>query len=78
MLHFSKNILASKYVVATSVGDKTASNINPVVVDAIMKVVYDITSQNLKDITEDMMRNSTTIVNMGCVEKRIMPHAFFK
>ena len=40
------------------------------------EVGIDISSQNSKDITEDMMRNSTTIVNMGCVEKESCPTLF--
>jgi hypothetical protein len=43
------------------------------------EVVVDIGSglwNRPKDITEDMMRNSTKIVNMGCMEKDWCPTAF--
>ena len=32
--------------------------------------------QKSKDITEDMMRNSTKIVNMGCMDKESCPTLF--
>ena len=44
--------------------------------DAMNEVGIDISNQNSKDITEGMMRNSTTIVNMGCVEKESCPTLF--
>ena len=40
------------------------------------EVEVDIKQQNPKDITEDMMRNSTKIVNMGCVDKSFCPTLF--
>jgi arsenate reductase (thioredoxin) len=40
------------------------------------EVCIEIGSQNSKDITKYMMRNSTTIVNMGCVEKESCPTLF--
>ena len=61
---------------AISAGTKPSSNINPVVVDAMNEVGIDISNQKSKDITEDMMRNSTTIVNMGCMEKDSCPTLF--
>jgi arsenate reductase (thioredoxin) len=52
-----------------SVGTKPVSQINPVVVQAMGEVGVDIKQQKPKDITEDLMRNSTKIVNMGCMDK---------
>jgi len=40
------------------------------------EVGIDISSQKSKDITEEMMRNSTKIVNMGCMEKDFCPILF--
>ena len=40
------------------------------------EVGIDISNQKSKDITEDMMRDSTTIVNMGCMEKESCPTLF--
>jgi arsenate reductase (thioredoxin) len=72
---FFKKYAPSNFI-AISAGTKPASNINPVVVDAMNEVGIDISSQKSKDITEDMMRNSTTIVNMGCMEKESCPTLF--
>jgi arsenate reductase (thioredoxin) len=46
-----------------SAGIKPSSQLNPVVVQAMGEVGMDIKQQKPKDITEDMMRNSTKIVN---------------
>jgi arsenate reductase (thioredoxin) len=70
------NKYAPSNYIGISAGTKPASNINPVVVDAMNEVGIDISSQKSKDITEDMMRNSTTIVNMGCMEKESCPTLF--
>ena len=43
----------------------------------VMKEVgIDISNQKSKDFTEDVMRNSTYIVNMGCMEKESCPILF--
>ena len=52
-----------------SAGTKTTSQINPKVVQVMSEIGVDIKQQKPKDITEDMMRNSTKIVNMGCMDK---------
>ena len=72
---FFKKYAPSNYKVI-SAGTKPSSKINPVVVDAMNEVGIDISNQKSKDITEDMMRNSTTIVNMGCMEKDSCPTVF--
>jgi len=72
---FSKKYAPSNYI-AISAGTKPASNINPVVIEAMNEVDIDISSQMSKDITEDMMRNSVKIVNMGCMEKESCPTLF--
>jgi arsenate reductase (thioredoxin) len=59
-----------------SAGTKPTSQINPVVVQAMDEVGVDIRQQKPKDITEDMMRNSTKIVNMGCMDKSFCPTLF--
>ena len=59
-----------------SAGTKPSSKINPIVVDPMNEVGIDISNQKSKDITEDMMCNSTTIVNMGCMEKESCPTLF--
>jgi arsenate reductase len=59
-----------------SAATKPTSQVNPVVVQAMNEVEVDIKQQKPKDITEDMMRNSTKIVNMGCVDKSFCPTLF--
>jgi arsenate reductase len=45
-------------------------------VEVMREVGIDISHQKSKDITEDMMRNSTKIVNMGCMDKESCPTLF--
>jgi arsenate reductase len=40
------------------------------------EVGIDISNEASKDITEDMIRNSTQIVNMGCMERESCPTLF--
>jgi arsenate reductase (thioredoxin) len=59
-----------------SAGAKPVSQINPLTVEVMKEVGIDISNQKSKDITEDMMRNSAYIVNMGCMEKESCPTLF--
>jgi arsenate reductase (thioredoxin) len=61
---------------AVSAGTKPVSNINPIVVEAMKESDIDISGQKSKEITEDMIRDSTKIVNMGCMEKESCPTLF--
>jgi arsenate reductase len=72
---FFKKYAPSNYI-AISAGTKPISNINSIVVEAMNEAGIDISSQKSKDIREDMMRNSTKIVNMGCMEKESCPTLF--
>ena len=40
------------------------------------EVGIDISKQNPKDLTEDMMRNATAIINMGCMDDKSCPALF--
>jgi protein-tyrosine-phosphatase len=40
------------------------------------EIGIDISNQKLKVITEEMIRNSTVRVNMGCIEKKSCPTLF--
>jgi arsenate reductase len=55
---------------AISAGTKPVSKINPLAVDALYEIGIDISHQQSKDITEDMIRNSDIKVNMGCMDKQ--------
>jgi arsenate reductase len=59
-----------------SAGTKPTSQINPIVVQAMDEVRVDIKQQKPKEITEDVMRNSTKIVYMGCMDKSLCPTLF--
>ena len=57
-------------------GTKPVSQINPIVVEAMREVGIDISKQKSKEITEEMMRSSDPIVNMGCMDKNFCPTLF--
>ena len=59
-----------------SAGTKPVSQINPIVVEAMREVGIDISKQKSKEITEEMMRSSDPIVNMGCMDKNFCPTLF--
>jgi arsenate reductase (thioredoxin) len=59
-----------------SAGTKPTSEINPMAIQVMIEVRIDISKQSPKDLTEDMMRNSTKIVNMGCMEEDWCPTMF--
>ena len=59
-----------------SAGTVPTSQINPIAVEAMKEVGIDISSQKPKDLTEDMMRNATTIINMGCMDDKYCPALF--
>lgn len=59
-----------------SAGTKPTSQINPISIEVMKEVGIDISKQRPKDITEDMIRNSAKIVNMGCMDKDWCPTAF--
>ena len=40
------------------------------------EIGLDISNQKSKDLTEDMMRNSDKIINMGCMDKNFCPTLF--
>src|SRR5207249_12039377 len=66
------NKKAPKGYKAISAGIKPVSQINPLAVE----VMQEIGNQKPKDITEDMIRNSTNTVNMGCMERESCPTLF--
>jgi arsenate reductase (thioredoxin) len=59
-----------------SAGTKPSGEINPLAIEVTKEVDIDIGNQKSKDITEDMMRDSTKIVNMGCMDKSFCPTLF--
>jgi len=59
-----------------SAGTKPASNINPLAIEVMKEVGIDIDKQRPKIITEDMIRQSSVRINMGCIEKESCPTLF--
>ena len=70
------NKYAPKRYRAISARTKPVPKINPMAVEVMKEVGIDISNQISKDITEDVMRNSTYIVNMGYMEKESCPSLF--
>src|SRR6266487_1112764 len=52
-----------------SAGTTPASIVNPLAIEVMKEVSIDIGEQSPKIITEDMIRQSTTRVNMGCIQR---------
>ncbi len=59
-----------------SAGTKPVSQINPIVVEAMREVGIDISNQKSKELTDEMIRSSDPIVNMGCMDKNFCPTLF--
>ena len=59
-----------------SAGTKPVSQINPLAIQVMKEIGIDISKQKSKDLTEDMMRNSDKIINMGCMDKNFCPTLF--
>ena len=67
---------APRGYVTLSAGTKPSGEINPLVVEVMKEVGIDISNQKSKEITEDMMRNSEKIVNIGCMDNSFCPTLF--
>src|SRR6266487_1610251 len=59
-----------------SAGTKPSGQINPLAIQVMKEVGIDINKQRSKIITEDMIKNSTVRVNMGCMDKESCPTLF--
>jgi len=68
---FLKNMLPKdlKYFAGTN----PVSQINPLVVEAMKEVGIDISKQKSKELTDEMIRESDNVVNMGCMNKNFCP-----
>ena len=56
-----------------SAGTRPVSEINPLAIQVMKEVGIDISKQKSKDLTEDMIRNASTVVNMGCMDNYFCP-----
>jgi arsenate reductase (thioredoxin) len=64
---------APKGFTPLSAGTNPAYHINPVVVEAMKEVGIDISKQKSKELTDEMIRESAKVVNMGCMDKNFCP-----
>jgi protein-tyrosine-phosphatase len=69
---------APKEYEAISAGTMPVSEINPFAVQVMSEVGIDISTQKSKEITEDMIRNSSKLVNMGCMDRVLCPTLFLQ
>ncbi|HKO65208.1 MAG TPA: arsenate reductase ArsC [Candidatus Nitrosocosmicus sp.] len=67
---------ASKDYETTSAGTVPTSQINPIAVEVMKEVGIDTSKQKPKDLTEDMIQNATTIINLGCMDNKFCPALF--
>jgi arsenate reductase len=58
---------------AISAGTRPVSMVNPVAIEVMKEVGIDISNQRPKILTEDMIKQSSIKVNMGCIEKESCP-----
>ena len=59
-----------------SASTKPVSQINPLAIQVMSEVEIDISKQKSKELSEDMIRNSDKIINMGCMDKSFCPTLF--
>ena len=56
-----------------SAGTKPVFQLNPMVVEAMKEVGIDISKQKSKELTDEMIRDSDHVVNIGCMDKNSCP-----
>jgi arsenate reductase len=61
---------------AISAGTQPSGNLNPLVVEVMREIGIDISNQKPKMITNEMIRNSSVRVNMGCMKRKLCPTLF--
>ena len=61
---------------AESAGTKLAYEINPAAIKVMDQIDIDIRKQKPKELTEDVIKNATKIINMGCLDKNFCPTLF--
>lgn len=73
---FFNSRYAPKGFRALSAGTRPSFGLNPLAVQAMGEVGIDISGQKTKEITEDMIRQSSRTVNMGCMNQSECPMLF--
>ena len=67
---------APKEYVPLSAGTTPTEKINPLAIQAMKEIGIDITEQKPKVLTDEMIRKSSKIVNMGCMDRQSCPALF--
>ena len=62
--------------VPLSAGTTPTEKINPLAIKAMKEIGIDITDQKPKVLTDEMIRKSSKIVNMGCMDRQSCPALF--
>ena len=61
---------------AVSAGTKPVDNLNPIAIEAMKEIGIDISNQKSKLVTNEMINDSESVVNMGCMDKEACPALF--
>ena len=61
---------------AVSAGTKPVDNLNPIAIEAMKEIGIDISNQKSKLVTNEMINDSESVVNMGCMDKESCPALF--
>ena len=61
---------------AQSAGTKPTNEINPLAVQVMKEVGIDITGQKPKVLSDEMIKKSAKVINMGCMDKESCPVLF--
>ena len=67
---------APKEYVPLSAGTTPTEKINPLAIQAMKEIGIDIAEQKPKVLTDEMIRKSSKIVNMGCMDRQSCPALF--
>ncbi|MDQ4074400.1 MAG: arsenate reductase ArsC [Thermoproteota archaeon] len=59
-----------------SAGTRHKTEINPIAVEVMREIGIDISKQKPKELTDEMLKNATRIINMGCMDKNFCPTLF--
>ena len=74
---FFRKYAPEKFLVS-SAGTKPSTQINPIVVQAMNEVGIDIETNIPKYLSNEILDDSATAVNMGCMDKESCPALFVK
>ena len=61
-----------------SAGTKPIEAVNPLAIEVMSEIGIDISYQQPKTVSDSMIRQSSRIVNMGCMDKESCPALFVK